>query len=160
LAPSKEQNRADQSDAAFRLVGQFSRCRSLLGSSIRKPAPTRIASCCSKTRGTPPNRKNTKALEDLPASSLTYTDYDGTLMDKSEFLESVANPSLRAEQLASESVVVRSYGDSAVVTGIHRERGVANGEPHSRRIRFTDTWVSQDRPWQCLASQSSLIAVR
>ncbi len=102
-------------------------------------------------------QKNTKPLEDLLDNSLTYTDYDGTLMDKAEFLAAVRNPALRTEQIASDSVVVRSYGDSAVVTGIHREKGVANGKPYVRRVRFTDTWVSQDNLWQCVASQSSLI---
>ena len=101
--------------------------------------------------------KNTKALEELLSDSLVYTDYDGTFMNKSEFLASVSNPSLHSEQIVNESVTVHSYGTSAVVTGIYREKGTTNGKRYSRRGRFTDTWVSENGVWRCVASQSTLI---
>jgi Domain of unknown function (DUF4440) len=103
-------------------------------------------------------QKNTKALDELLASSLVYTDYNGSFMTKSEFLASVASPTLHAEQIVNESVTVHSYGSSAIVTGIHREKVTASGKSYSRRGRFTDTWVSQDGIWQCVASQSTLIS--
>jgi ketosteroid isomerase-like protein len=102
-------------------------------------------------------QKNTKALDDLLSDSLAYTDYDGTFMNKSEFLASISSPSLHPEQIVNESVTVHAYGTSAVVTGIYREKGTANGHPYSRRGRFTDTWVSENGIWQCVASQSTLI---
>ena len=101
--------------------------------------------------------KNTKALEELLSDSLVYTDYDGTFMNKSEFLASVSNPSLHPEQIVNESVTVHSYGTSAVATGIYREKGTTNGKRYSRRGRFTDTWVSENGVWRCVASQSTLI---
>jgi hypothetical protein len=79
-------------------------------------------------------------------------------MTKSEFLASVANPSLHPEQIINESVTVHSYGSSAIVTGIDREKGVSNGKRYSRRGRFTDTWVSQNGIWQCVASQSTMMS--
>lgn len=103
-------------------------------------------------------QKNTRVLDDLLASSLVYTDYDGSFMTKSEFLASVANPSLHPEQIINESVTVHAYGSSAIVTGVYREKGVSNGKRYSRRGRFTDTWVSQNGIWQCVASQSTLMS--
>lgn len=103
-------------------------------------------------------QKNTRVLNDLLASSLVYTDYDGSFMTKSEFLASVANPSLHPEQIINESVTVHAYGSSAIVTGVYREKGVSNGKRYSRRGRFTDTWVSQNGIWQCVASQSTLMS--
>ena len=103
-------------------------------------------------------QKNTRALDELLASSLVYTDYDGSFMTKSEFLASVANPSLHPEQIVNESVTVHSYGSSAIVTGVYREKGTANGKSYLRRGRFTDTWVSQNGIWQCVASQSTLMS--
>jgi len=102
-------------------------------------------------------QKNTKALDDLLSDTLVYTDDDGTFMNKSEFLASVGNPSLHPEQIVNESVTVHSYGASAVVSGIYREKGTMNGKPYSRRGRFTDTWVSENGVWRCVASQSTLI---
>jgi ketosteroid isomerase-like protein len=101
--------------------------------------------------------KDTKALEGLLASTLVYVDYDGTLMDKAKFIASVKAPSLHPEQIVNGSMTAYVYGDSAVVTGIYREKGVRNGKPYSRRGRFTDTWVNQSGTWVCAASQSTLI---
>lgn len=103
-------------------------------------------------------QKNTRALDELLSNSLAYTDYDGTFMNKPEFLASVASPSLHPEQIVNESVTVHSFGTSAIVTGVYREKGTLNGKSYSRRGRFTDTWVSQNGVWQCVASQSTLIA--
>ena len=102
-------------------------------------------------------RKDVIVLDELLASSLAYTDYDGTFMNKAEFLASVASPSLHPDQIVNESVTVHAYGNSAVVTGVYREKGNLNGKSYLRRGRFTDTWVSQNGVWQCVASQSTLL---
>ena len=101
--------------------------------------------------------KDAKALDGLLASTLVYVDYDGSLMDKAKFIASVKAPSLHPEQIVNESMTAYVYGESAVVTGIYREKGVKNGKPYSRRGRFTDTWVNKGGVWLCAASQSTLI---
>jgi ketosteroid isomerase-like protein len=102
--------------------------------------------------------KDTKALDQLLARTLVYIDYDGTLMTKGDFLSSAAVPSLHPERIVNESSTVHMYGNSAVVTGIYREKGTEKGKAYLRRGRFTDTWVYQDNTWQCVASQSTLIS--
>jgi ketosteroid isomerase-like protein len=101
--------------------------------------------------------KDAKALDGLLASTLVYIDYDGSLMDKAKFMASVKAPSLHPEQIVNESMTAYMYGDSAVVSGIYREKGVRNGKPYSRRGRFTDTWINQSGTWVCAASQSTVI---
>ena len=104
-------------------------------------------------------RKDTKALDELLAGNLVYTDYDGTFLDKAAFLASVNVPSLHPEQIVNESMSAHVYGNSAaVVTGIYREKGTNKGKPYLRRGRFTDTWVNQNGTWLCVASQSTLIS--
>src|SRR5579862_2125518 len=88
--------------------------------------------------------KDVKALDGLLASSLVYIDYDGTAMDKAQFIASVKAPSLHPEQIVNESMTAYVYRDSAVVTGVYREKGVNKGKPYLRRGRFTDTWVKQN----------------
>ncbi len=102
--------------------------------------------------------KDVKALDGLLASSLVYIDYDGTAMDKAQFIASVKAPSLHPEQIVNESMTAYVYRDSAVVTGVYREKGVNKGKPYLRRGRFTDTWVKQNATWVCAASQSTLIS--
>ena len=101
--------------------------------------------------------KDIKALDALLDSTLVYIDFDGTMMDKAQFIASVKAPSLHPEQIVNESMTAHVYRDSAVVTGIYREKGEKNGKPYLRRGRFTDTWVFRDGTWVCVASQSTLI---
>lgn len=104
-------------------------------------------------------QKDAKALDELLSSTLVYTDYDGTIMDKAQFLASINAPSLHPEQIVNESITAHVYGNSApVVTGIYREKGTSKGKPYLRRGRFTDTWVNQNGTWLCVASQSTLIS--
>ena len=101
--------------------------------------------------------KDIKALDSLLDSSLVYVDYDGSMMDKAQFMASVKAPSLHPEQIVNESMTAHVYGDSAVVTGVYREKGEKNGKPYLRRGRFTDTWVYRNGSWVCVASQSTLM---
>lgn len=103
-------------------------------------------------------REDVRALDELLASTLAYTDYDGTFMNKLQFLESVKEAAEKPDQIVSENVTVQMYGSSAVVAGTYREKGMARGKPYQRHGRFTDTWVKQNGTWQCVASQSTLIS--
>jgi ketosteroid isomerase-like protein len=101
--------------------------------------------------------KDVKALEELLDASLVYVDYDGSMMDKAQFIASIKAPALHPEQIVNESMTAHVYGENAVVTGVYREKGEKNGKPYSRRGRFTDTWVYLHGTWVCVASQSTLI---
>lgn len=101
--------------------------------------------------------KDSKALETLLDPTLVYIDYDGTLMDKAQFVASIKEPALHPEQIVNESMTAHVYAGSAVVTGVYREKGMNHGKPYLRRGRFTDTWVYRDNAWVCVASQSTLI---
>ena len=103
-------------------------------------------------------QKDAKALDGLLASTLVYIDYDGTLMNKAQFLASVKAPSLHPEQIVNESMTAQMYGSIAIVTGVYREKGTAGGKPYLRRGRFIDMWINQDRIWRCVTSQSTLIS--
>jgi len=102
--------------------------------------------------------KDTKALDALLDDSLTYTDYDGTLKTKSDFLAAVKAPGLNREEEVVESTSAHVYGETAVVIGVYRVRGVDKGKPYQRRGRFTDTWVKRNGNWVCVASQYTLIS--
>jgi hypothetical protein len=102
--------------------------------------------------------KDVKALDALLDATLVYVDYDGSVMNKKQFMDSVKAPALHPEQIVNESMTAQVYGDSAVVTGVYHEKGVRNGKPYLRRGRFTDTWVFHNSTWVCVASQSTLIA--
>lgn len=97
------------------------------------------------------------AVDNLLADSLVYTDYDGTLMHKKDYMKWIVAPDQKADHLYDEGLNVQVYGDAAVVTGIYRETGTNKGKAYVVRSRYTDTWIKRNGLWQCVASQSTLL---
>lgn len=103
--------------------------------------------------------KDANALANLLADNLVYVDYDGSLSNKQQFLASVKSADITGEQINNEGVTVRLYNNQvAVSTGIYRDKGFEKGKPFQRRGRFTNVWLNQNGRWECIASQSTLIA--
>lgn len=50
---------------------------------------------------------------------------------------------------------VRLYGDAAVVIGITRVEGKADGKPYALDFKFTDTYVRKPQGWVMVASHAS-----
>jgi ketosteroid isomerase-like protein len=103
--------------------------------------------------------KDTNALSNLLADSLVYVEYDGSLSNKQQFLASVRSADITSEQINNEGVTVHLYNNNvAVSTGIYRDKGIEKGKSFQRRGRFTNVWMNQNGSWQCISSQSTLIA--
>jgi ketosteroid isomerase-like protein len=104
--------------------------------------------------------KDTKALDQLLASTFVAIESNGVQSNKSEFLASIKDPSYQPSQAVNEQMNVQVYGNSAVVVGIFRIKGVDKGKPYVRRERFIDTWIKQNQTWQCVASSATLITAK
>jgi ketosteroid isomerase-like protein len=104
--------------------------------------------------------KDSIALSTLLADNLFYVDYDGSLYTKQSFLASVKSSDITAEQILNEGVTVRLYNNNsvAVSTGIYRDKGLDKGKPFAHRGRFINVWLNQNGSWQCISSQSTLLA--
>ena len=105
-------------------------------------------------------KQEVKEVSALLADTLAYTYYDGSFMNKSEYMKWVAAPEQKADHLYDEGLSVHVYGDAAVVTGIYRESGTNKGKPYVIRSRYTDTWIKRNGAWLCVASHSTLIPVK
>jgi len=101
-----------------------------------------------------------KEVANLVDDTLVYTDYDGSIMNKSEYMKWVAAPEQKADHLYDDGMTVRVYGNAAVVTGIYRESGTNKGKHYTIRSRYTDTWIRRDGIWRCVATQSTLIPAK
>jgi ketosteroid isomerase-like protein len=101
--------------------------------------------------------KDGKALDHLLASSFSYTDSDGSFMNKAQFLASITAPSYHPGQIINETMKAEAYGHVVVVSGTYREEGSEKGKSYVHRGRFTDTWVQERGAWLCAASQETLI---
>lgn len=105
-------------------------------------------------------KQEVKEVGSLVADTLVYTDYDGTLMNKEEYMKWVAAPEQKADHLYDEGISVQVYANAAVATGIYRESGTNKGKHYVIRSRFTDTWIRRGGIWQCVASHSTLIPAK
>ena len=98
------------------------------------------------------------AMEKMIDDDFVLTDYDGTLMDKKQFLDSIKDMSVKLTQEMSEGMKLHPHGNTVVVTGATREKGTQNGKPFTHSGRFTDTWIKKDGRWLCVASHLGVIS--
>lgn len=98
-----------------------------------------------------------KALDSLVGDRFIYTDYDGTVMNKAQFMADLKDPDYRASLVANDNVEVNLYPNAAVVAGRYHTKGTYKGKKFEHWGRFTDTWIYDKGLWQCVASHTNLI---
>lgn len=107
-------------------------------------------------------RGDARSLEPLLAPDWLLTHSDGRTQDKRAYLAELARGAGGGRvntAITNDSVVVRTYGETAVVTGLSVQSGIgADGQPFSGRFRFTRVWVRRGGEWVMVASHSSRIA--
>ena len=99
-----------------------------------------------------------QALSTLLAETLDFTDDDGRLMNKSQWLAHIRNGVDHYDQLSSSGMSVHLYGNVAVATGMYQYKITEKGKGVMRSGRFTDVWIQQNAKWKCVASQATLIS--
>ena len=102
-------------------------------------------------------RGDVKALAAIFDNSLVYVDYDGKLLTKAEYLARVKANTTHMQQIVAEEMSVQMFGETAIVVGTYRVKGVENGNPYLRRGRFADTWVLVAGHWMCIAAETTPI---
>jgi hypothetical protein len=100
---------------------------------------------------------NVAALDKLLADDWLLTHSDGRVQNKQEYLNELRTGSRSNQKITNDSVVVRLYSNSAVVTGISVQSGISNGQPWQGRFRFTRIWVQRNGAWIMAGSHSSRI---
>lgn len=98
-----------------------------------------------------------KAVSNLVSDAFVYTDYDGTVMNKAQFLADLQDPNYRATLIANDQARVIPYTNAAIVVGTYHSKGTYKRQPFDHYGRFTDTWLYQNNKWQCVASHTNLI---
>jgi hypothetical protein len=81
-------------------------------------------------------------------------------MDRDQWLRRVQSLGKNYRHLSNIEQNARAYGDAVVVIGVYLEKLKIKGKDADRRVRFTDTWIFQNSHWECVASQSTLTALR
>jgi ketosteroid isomerase-like protein len=89
--------------------------------------------------------KDPKALAAILDDAFVCVTSEGKVLNKAEVLADVNTST--ALQILTESMVVHLHGDTAIVSGTFRTKGVERGKPYARRERFVDTWLYKNGQW-------------
>ena len=93
-----------------------------------------------------------EAMGKLLDDDFVFTDYDGTVMSKLQFLESIRDKSYELSVEASDNMKLHRQGDTVIVIGATHEKGAFKGKSYQHQGRFTDTWMKKKGQWLCIAS--------
>jgi len=96
-----------------------------------------------------------KSLDPLLAENLVYMHTDGTVESKSEFLERLRSGSLRYRSIAPTDVRVRTFGNTAVITGRSQMAVTNAGADHEFEILYTAVYEAAADRWQLVSWQST-----
>lgn len=97
--------------------------------------------------------KDPRALARILDDAFVCVASDGRILTKAEVMADV----LTSEGLVlTEAMVVHLHGDTAIVTGTFRTKGVERGKPYARRERFVDTWINKDGQWVSITTMVTL----
>ncbi|HTS37757.1 MAG TPA: nuclear transport factor 2 family protein [Candidatus Solibacter sp.] len=99
--------------------------------------------------------RDIKAMETLFDDSLTYVDVAGRLMTKAQVL--AFTRAVAPVDIVVQSTAARAHGETVIVTGVLRLKGVDRRKPYLQYARFVDTWIRKDGRWLCVASMSTPI---
>lgn len=101
--------------------------------------------------------RDTFFLQQAIADDFVYVKTQGEVMNKEQLLARVRSPEHSYEFLKSDSVVVRRYGDVAIMTDRTSTKGAINGRAFGGDFRFVRVFVRKNTRWQVVLEQGTPI---
>ena len=98
-----------------------------------------------------------KTLAAVLADDLVYIHSDGDVDSKEEFLQRLRSGSLRYRSIEPTDVRLRTYGNTAVVTGRAKMAVTRGGSDRDFEIRYTAVYRARSNHWQLVSWQSTRI---
>jgi len=103
------------------------------------------------------SQKDRAYIEGVLAPEWSVTQPDGQVLARATVLGPFFD-AVTFDSTIVDEVIVRLFGDTAVVRGKNVATGKFNGSPFAARIRFTDVFLKRDGRWQAVASHASRLA--
>ena len=99
--------------------------------------------------------KNVDRLNELLCKDLVYTHSSARLDTKESLIGAMESGATVYTSVEPSNVAAQDLGDAVVLTGAAKITVVANGNPNSFGVRFTDVYHNQDGTWRMVAWQST-----
>jgi uncharacterized protein DUF4440 len=101
--------------------------------------------------------RNVDKLRGILADGWVGIGWDGTTSDKAKALADLKSPGNSLDSVEMGTIVVRIFGNTAVVTGTDTEKSMEHGKDSSGKYVWTDVFVKQNSKWRAVASQSARV---
>ena len=89
-----------------------------------------------------------RRFNELLAEDFYCSNPDGSLVDRSSFLEQTAKP-VTIANLRADNILIRFFGDIAIIHG-RTSYDLPNGrQAHGR---YTDVWIRQGKTWKTISA--------
>jgi len=103
-------------------------------------------------------RLDVDALDRLMAPDCFHVGDGGEILDREAILVSMRSGDRSWEDAHSDEHDVRIYGDTAVVVGRWRARGVNTGQSFDYAACYVSVWVRHEGGWRMVSDQSTPIS--
>lgn len=73
-------------------------------------------------------------------------------VDKATWVSAIRSGKTKYESVELSNLIVRVYGDTAVVLGDFTQKATSGGKDNSAAGKYVNTWINRDGRWQLVAS--------
>lgn len=93
------------------------------------------------------------AIDRFLTADWVVIDPDGSVIERSRFLEVIRSGALKHDWMESKDLRIRVHGATAIVTALASTKGVFKGQVFATEERATDVYVQRDGRWECVITQ-------
>ena len=84
----------------------------------------------------------------------------GAMKSKRDVIRELSTPGMKMEPFDPFDVQVRTFGDTAIVTGRMRQRFILGGIRYANDLRYTDVYVKRKTRWLLVSAHASTVALK
>ena len=103
-------------------------------------------------------RKDVEAISAATTEDYLQIDFDGKVLNRSAVLRRIKSSEIQLRSNSLDDMLVRIFGDTAVVTARSTPKGTMNGKDFGGPIRYSRVYVKRDGRWQVVMFQMTRIA--
>lgn len=100
-------------------------------------------------------RGTADSLEHLLDPRVEYIHSNGWVQTRADVLNDMKSGKLVYQRVTIKSAAARSYGTSAVVTGLGTFEGINSGTPFKLDLRYTEVYVHSGSSWKLVSRHSN-----
>jgi ketosteroid isomerase-like protein len=99
--------------------------------------------------------RDTRRVTDLLADDWILVSGVGKVKTKTDILAEMIAPDLEFQEIDTRDVMVRVWGDTAVITGTLHQRYRLRGKQSEVTLRYSDTWARAGDSWRQVSGHAT-----